>query len=208
VEDGHSIYKGRIGQAIAAPTISVLDDPTLPGRRGSYAFDDEGTPAAPTVLVENGILKGWLHSRATAAKMGLKPTGNGRRESYLHPPIPRMSNTFIAPGREDPAAIVRDTASGLYVTRMGGGQVNTLSGDFVFEVSEGFIIENGRVGEPVRGATLAGNGPKVLLSIDRVGSDLGFGVGTCGKDGQGAPVADAQPTLRIPEITVGGQNSE
>jgi TldD protein len=154
--------------------------------------------------VENGILKGYLYDRLTAMKDGALSTGNGRRESYSTRPIVRMSNTIIAPGTSDPAAILRDAERGLFVRKMGGGQVNTVTGDFVFEVTEGYLIENGRLGEPVRGATLTGNGPEVLKRIEKVGSDLGFGIGTCGKDGQGVPVADAQPTLLISEITVGG----
>ena len=205
VEGGHSIYKKKLGKRIASSKISVADDPTLVGRRGSYAFDDEGLPARRKILVEQGILTGWLHSRETAHKTGEAPTGNGRRESFRDPPIPRMSNTLILSGADDPARIVRDTHRGLYVTRMGGGQVDTVSGDFVFEVAEGFLIENGAVGAPVRGATLTGNGIDVLLSVDMVGNDLGFGLGTCGKDGQEAPVADAQPTLRIPTMVVGGR---
>ena len=205
VLQGHSVYAGRVGETVASELVTVVDDPTLPGRRGSYRFDDEGTPAQRTVLVERGVLKGFLHSRTTARRMGARPTGHGRRESFAHRPIPRMGNTLIAPGPHDPEEILRETPTGLYVTRMGGGQVDTVSGDFVFEVAEGFRIESGRVGEPVRGATLVGNGPRVLREIDRVGSDLGFSVGTCGKDGQGVPVADAQPTLRIPEMVVGGE---
>lgn len=204
VDEGHSLYRGKIGQKVASELITVVDDPTLEGRRGSYGVDDEGVPAGSTLLVEGGTLKGWLHSLSTAGKAGAPPTGNGRRESYRHRAIPRMSNTLILPGAHDPEKILRETANGLFVTRMGGGQVDTVSGDFVFEVSEGFMIEGGKVGEPVRGATLTGNGPQVLLSIDRVGSDLGFGLGTCGKDGQGVPVSDAQPTLRIPSLIVGG----
>jgi TldD protein len=200
-----SVYSGKIGQRIATPIITVLDDATLPGRRGSFRFDDEGTPSRRTVLVERGVLKTFLYDRVTALKDGTVSTGNGRRESYRHRPIPRMTNTMIAPGESDPAEILRSTPSGLFVRKMGGGQVNTVNGDFVFEVSEGHLIENGTIGEPVRGATLTGNGPQVLLSIDLVGSDLGFSIGTCGKDGQGSPVSDAQPTLRIPEITVGGE---
>ncbi len=202
---GLSVYSGKRGERIASPLVTVVDDATLPGRRGSFRFDDEGTEARRTVLVDRGVLKTFLYDRHTAKKDGTLSTGNGRRESYKHRPIPRMTNTMILPGASDPAAILRSTPNGLFVRKMGGGQVNTVNGDFVFEVSEGYLIENGSIGEPVRGATLIGNGPQVLLSIDQVGSDLGFSIGTCGKDGQGAPVSDAQPTLRIPEITVGGE---
>ena len=203
-QSGLSVYSNRIGERIASPLITVLDDATLPGRRGSFCFDDEGMDARRTVLVDSGILKTFLYDRLTAMKDGRSSTGNGRRESYKHRPIPRMTNTMIASGTSDPEAVLRETPEGLFVRKMGGGQVNTVNGDFVFEVSEGYLIENGTIGEPVRGATLTGNGPQVLASIDRVGSDLGFSIGTCGKDGQGAPVSDAQPTLRIPDITVGG----
>lgn len=202
---GLSVYSGKIGQQIASPLITVLDDATLPGKRGSFGFDDEGTPAQRTVLVERGILRTYLYDRLTALKDGARSTGNGRRESYRHRPIPRMTNTMIAPGEARCGEILRDTPRGLFVRKMGGGQVNTVNGEFVFEVSEGYLIENGSIGEPVRGATLIGNGPSVLQSIDRVASDLGFSIGTCGKDGQGSPVSDAQPTLRIPELTVGGE---
>ncbi|HAS55620.1 MAG: peptidase C69 [Nitrospirae bacterium GWC2_57_13] len=204
-QSGLSIYSGKLGAQIASSLITVIDDATLPGKRGSFRFDDEGTAAQRTVLVEKGILRSFLYDRLTAMKDGARSTGNGRRESYRHRPIPRMSNTYIAPGDTDPGDILRDTPCGLYVRKMGGGQVNTVNGDFVFEVSEGYLIENGSIGEPVRGATLTGNGPRVLMSIDKVGSDLGFAIGTCGKDGQGAPVSDAQPTLRIPDIVVGGE---
>jgi len=204
-QSGLSVYSGKIGQQIAASVITVVDDATLPGRRGSFCVDDEGTGAQRTVLVDRGILKTYLYDRLTAMKDGMRSTGNGRRESYRHRPIPRMTNTMIVPGTTKPGEILRSTPNGLFVRKMGGGQVNTVNGDFVFEVSEGYLIENGRIGEPVRGATLVGNGPGVLMSIDLVGSDLGFSIGTCGKDGQGSPVSDAQPTLRIPEITVGGE---
>jgi TldD protein len=203
-QSGLSVYSNKIGQRIASPLVTVLDDATLEGKRGSFRFDDEGTESERTVLVDNGVLKTFMYDRLTAMKDGARSTGNGRRESYKHRPIPRMTNTMIAPGKSDPEEIVRTTPNGLFVSKMGGGQVNTVNGDFVFEVSEGYLIENGSIGEPVRGATLTGNGPQVLMSIDRVGSDLGFSIGTCGKDGQGSPVSDAQPTLRIPEITVGG----
>ncbi|MDH4163449.1 MAG: TldD/PmbA family protein [Nitrospirota bacterium] len=202
---GLSVYSGKRGQQIATPLITVLDDSTLAGKRGSFRFDDEGTEAQRTVLVERGVLKTYLYDRISAMKDGVRSTGNGRRETYRHRPIPRMTNTMIAPGTDSPAGILRDTPQGQFVRKMGGGQVNTVNGEFVFEVSEGYLIENGKIGEPVRGATLIGSGPSVMMSIDRVGSDLGFSIGTCGKDGQGSPVSDAQPTLRIPDITVGGE---
>ncbi|MFB3886442.1 MAG: TldD/PmbA family protein [Thermodesulfobacteriota bacterium] len=203
-QQGLSVYSKKVGEKVASSLITVVDDPTLPQKRGSYAFDDEGTPSQRTLLVEEGILKGYLYDRLTALKDGVPSTGNGRRESYQEKPIPRMSNTMIVPGKTKPEEIIRSVEKGLFVKKMGGGQVNTVNGDFVFEVSEGHLIEKGKVGEPVRGATLTGNGPRILKEIDMVGDDLGFGIGTCGKDGQGVPVADAQPTLRIPELVVGG----
>ncbi len=206
-QQGLSVYSGKMGEQVASSLITVVDDPTLPQNRGSYAFDDEGVPSRRTVLVEQGILKGYLYDRLTALKEGVESTGNGRRESYQHKPIPRMSNTMIVSGKMDPEAIIRSVERGLFVKKMGGGQVNTVNGDFVFDVSEGYLIEQGDVAEPVRGAILTGNGPRILKEIDMVGNDLGFGIGTCGKDGQGVPVGDAQPTLRIPELIVGGQES-
>lgn len=203
--NGLSVYQGKLGQQVASPLISVLDDGTMPARRGSYCFDDEGTPAQKNTLIENGILKSYLVDRLSALKFDLMATGNGRRESFRHKPIVRMTNTYIAPGKDDPKTILADTAWGVFVKAMGGGQVNTVTGDFVFAVTEGYLIRNGKLGEPIRGATLVGNGPRVLATVDRVGNDLGFATGTCGKDGQGAPVTDAQPTLRIPELTVGGE---
>ena len=204
-QQGLSVYSKKIGEKVASPMITVVDDPTLPQKRGSYPFDDEGVPSRRTLLVEEGILKSYLYDRLSALKDGVKSTGNGRRESYQHKPIPRMSNTMILPGKMKPEEIICSVEKGLFVKKMGGGQVNTVNGDFVFEVSEGYLIEKGSVSEPVRGAILIGNGPQVLKEIDRVGDDLGFGIGTCGKDGQGVPVGDAQPTLRIPELVVGGQ---
>jgi TldD protein len=204
-QQGLSVYSGKIGERVASPLITVVDDPTLPQKRGSYAFDDEGVPSRRTLLVEKGILKGYLYDRLTALKEGVESTGNGRRESYQHKPLPRMTNTLIVSGEMKPEEIIRSVERGLFVKKMGGGQVNTVNGDFVFEVNEGYLIEKGSVGEPVRGAMLTGNGPQVLKEIDMVGDDLGFGIGTCGKDGQGVPVSDAQPTLRIPELVVGGQ---
>ena len=207
-QNGLSVYTGKVGQVIASPLVTVIDDATLPGRRGSFRFDDEGIEAQKTVLVENGVLKGFMYDRLTAMKDGAASTGNGRRDSYQSRPIPRMTNTMIAPGVTDPPEIIRACEKGLLVRKMGGGQVNTVNGDFVFEVTDGCIIENGVVGEPVRGATLVGNGPQVLKGITMVGSDLGFAIGTCGKDGQGAPVSDAQPTLFISDIVVGGSHEQ
>ncbi len=203
-DQGLSVYSGRLGKEVASPLITVIDDGTISGKRGSSFFDGEGTPAQKNVLVDNGVLKGFMYDRLSAMKAGVHSTGNGRRESYHHRPIPRMTNTMIAPGKSDPKDILASVDKGLFVRKMGGGQVNTVTGDFVFEVTEGYLIENGKQGDPVRGATLIGNGPEILNSIDMVGSDLGYGIGTCGKDGQGVPVADAQPTLRIPSIVVGG----
>jgi len=202
---GMSVYKDATGKEVATPLVSIVDDATAPGKRGSFGIDDEGTPGERTVLVDNGILKGFLHDRLSAMKEGARSTGNGRRESYRHKPVPRMSNTILLPGSTPPGEILKSVERGLLVLKMGGGQVNTVTGDFMFEVAEGYRIENGTRGEPVRGATITGNGPEVLRMIDRVGSDLGFGLGTCGKEGQGVPVGDAQPTLRIgpPYITVG-----
>ena len=204
VQKGLSVYGDKTGEKVASPLITVYDDATVPNQYGSFAFDDEGTESEKTILIEKGILKSYMYDFLTAKRVNRTSTGNGRRESYKHKPIPRMSNTCIAPGEYDPDEIVARTAKGLYVKKMGGGQVNTTNGDFVFDVSEGYLIENGKITAPVRGATLTGNGPEVLRIIDMVGGDLGWAIGTCGKDGQGVPVADAQPTLRIPEIVVGG----
>ncbi len=202
--EGFSVYAGRLGEQVASPLITVIDDPTLLYQRGFYQFDDEGVWPEKTILIENGVLKTFLYDRLSALKAGVKSNGHGRRESYRFRPIPRMSNTYIAPGDTPPEAIIRGVERGLLVKKMGGGQVDTISGNFVFEVTEGYLIEKGLIGEPVRGATISGNGPQVLQMIDMVGNDLGFAIGTCGKDGQGVPVSDAQPTLRIPEIVVGG----
>ncbi len=204
IDKGLSKYAGRLGEMVAAPEVSVVDDATLGGKRGSFHFDDEGTPAQRTVLIENGRLVRYMNDLKTSRKLSYAPTGNGRRESYGHLPIPRMTNTMILPGAADPETILRETHSGLFVKKMGGGQVNPLNGDFVFEVSEGYLIRNGKAETPVRGATLIGNGPDAMCAIEAIGNDLGFGVGTCGKKGQGAPVTHAQPTLRIRELTVGG----
>ncbi len=205
VQQGLSVYAHRTGEKMASPLITVVDDSTLPQKRGSFCFDDEGTPSQRTTLVDKGILQGYLFDRLTAGKEGVESTGNGRRESYRYKPIPRMTNTFIAPGSSNPEEIIRSTHKGLFVKKMGGGQVDTVNGNFVFEVSEGYLIANGQLEGPVRGATLTGNGPEILKQIDMVGDDLGFTIGTCGKEGQGVPVATGQPTVRIPEIVVGGK---
>ncbi|MDI6800494.1 MAG: TldD/PmbA family protein [Thermodesulfovibrionales bacterium] len=204
-QEGLSVYSGKIGQQVASPLVTVVDDATLQNKRGSFSFDDEGTPSKRNVLVDKGILKGYMYDRYTAMKDNTLSTGNGRRESYEHKPIPRMTNTLITPGEMLPEEVVRSVSNGLLVKKMGGGQVNTVTGDFVFEVQEGYSIEDREVCEPLRGATLIGNGPDVLKSIDMVASDFGFSIGTCGKDSQGVPVSDAMPTLRIPEIVVGGE---
>jgi len=197
-------YMGMLGKRVTSELITVVDDPTIPNYRGSFHFDDEGTPAQKTILLERGMLRNYLYDRFTAQKDGTKSTGNGRRESYHHQPIPRMSNTYILPGESQPEEIIRSVNKGFLVKKMGGGQVNTANGDFVFEVEEGYEIVNGKVGEMLRGATLIGNGPEVLNSIIMVGSDLGFNIGTCGKDGQWVPVTDGQPTIRIKKLTIGG----
>lgn len=199
-----SVYAGKEGQQVASELVTVVDDATLNGKYGSFCFDDEGNPAEKTVLIENGILKGYMYDYHTAQKAGCKSTGNGRRESYHYRPLPRMTNTMIAPGKSSAEDIIKDTKKGLFVKKMGGGQVNTTTGDFVFDVTEGYLIEDGEITSPVRGATLTGNGPEALKIVDAVGRDLGFAIGTCGKDGQGVPVSDAQPTIRIPELIVGG----
>ncbi len=203
-QNGLSVFSGEKGKKVASELITVIDDATIEGKRGSFRFDDEGTMSQKTVLVEKGVLKNFMYDIITSMKDGVSPTGNGRRESYRHKPIPRMTNTLIAPGKDLPEQIIRSVEKGLFVKKMGGGQVNTVTGDFVFEVQEGYLIEKGKLSEPVRGATLTGNGPEVLKSIDMVGSDLGFSIGTCGKDSQGVPVSDGMPTVRIPEMVVGG----
>ncbi|MGQ9513018.1 TldD/PmbA family protein [Thermodesulfitimonas sp.] len=204
VQKGLSVYGGKKGNLVAGEAVTVIDDATLPGKYGSYRFDDEGVKARPVVLIENGYLKDYLYDRRTSGRDGRESNGHGRRESYQHKPIPRMANTYIKPGKTPPEAIIREAKKGFLVKKMGGGQVNTTNGDFVFEVAEGYLIEDGDVGPLVRGATLTGNGPEVLKKVALVGRDLGFTVGTCGKDGQGVPVSDAQPTLLVPELIIGG----
>jgi TldD protein len=201
-----SAFSGRIGEQVAAPTVTVVDDGTLPGRRGSLNVDDEGTPTGRTVLIENGILRGYLQDRLNARLMGMALTGNGRRESYAHIPMPRMTNTFMLPGESDPEEIIRSVKHGLYAVNFGGGQVDITNGKFVFSASEAYLIEAGKVTRPVKGATLIGNGPDVLTRVSMVGNDLQLdeGVGTCGKDGQSVPVGVGLPTIRVDGMTVGG----
>ncbi len=207
VQEGSSpAYKGKVGTVVAPENITVIDDPTLPFYRGSFRFDDDGVPAKATTLVKNGVLVDYLYDRVTAMKEGKASNGHGRRESFHCRPIPRMSNLYIAPGQDDPRAILRGLEKGLFVTRMGGGQVNTANGEFVFEVDEGFWVENGKIKHMIRDANLLGVGPVILKSIDKVGWDIGWGIGTCGKDGQGVPVGDGQPTIRIPKILIGGKH--
>ncbi len=201
-----SAFSGRIGERVAGELCTVVDDGTLPDRRGSLSVDDEGTVTENTVLIENGILRGYMQDKLNARLMGVKPTGNGRRESYAHLPMPRMTNTYMLPGPHDPEEIIRSVGKGLFARNFGGGQVDITSGKFVFSASEAYLIENGRTTRPVKGATLIGNGPDVLTRVSMVGNDLQFdsGVGTCGKDGQSVPVGVGQPTLRIDGLTVGG----
>ncbi|MDX6768172.1 MAG: TldD/PmbA family protein [Elusimicrobiota bacterium] len=207
VQEGSSpAYAGALGKVVAPPLITVIDDPTLPFQRGSYAFDDEGRAAAPTTLVKDGVLTDYLYDRACALRDGRPGNAHGRRESFAHRPIPRMSNLYIAPGPHDPAEIVAGLERGLLVTAMGGGQVDTATGEFVFEVDEGWWVEDGQVKHLVRDANLLGVGPQALASIDRVGWDIGWGVGTCGKDDQSVPVSDGQPTIRMPRLVVGGSH--
>ncbi len=201
-----SAFSGRLGEKVASELVTVVDDGTMPNRRGSLNVDDEGTPTARNVLIENGILTGYMQDRLNARLMGMAPTGNGRRESFAHPPMPRMTNTFMLAGRDDPEEIIRSVPYGLYAVAFGGGQVDITNGKFVFSASEAYLIENGEITAPVKGATLTGNGPDVLTRVTRVGHDLKLdeGIGTCGKDGQSVPVGVGLPTIRIDGITVGG----
>jgi TldD protein len=203
---GTSAFAGRLGQKVASPECTVVDDGTIPDRRGSLNVDDEGTATQKTVLIENGILKGFMQDTLNARLMGVASTGNGRRESYAHLPMPRMTNTYMLAGTHDPSEIIASVKNGLYAVNFGGGQVDITSGKFVFSAAEAYLIENGRITRPVKGATLIGNGPDVLTRVTMVGSDLKLdpGVGTCGKEGQSVPVGVGQPTLRIDGLTVGG----
>ena len=203
---GTSVYAGRIGERVAAPGVTIVDDGTLAGRRGSLNVDDEGTPTQCTTLIEDGILRGYLQDTLNARLMGMAPTGNGRRESFAQLTMPRMTNTYMLAGRHDPAEIIASVEKGLYAPNFGGGQVDITSGKFVFSATEAYLIENGRITRPVKGATLIGNGPEAMTRVSMVGNDLKLdeGVGICGKDGQSVPVGVGQPTLRIDAMTVGG----
>ena len=203
---GTSAFSGRIGEQVAARGVTVVDDGTLPGRRGSLNVDDEGTPTECTTLIEDGILVGYMQDTLNARLMKMAPTGNGRRESFAHLPMPRMTNTYMRAGQHDPEEIIRSVKKGLYAVNFGGGQVDITSGKFVFSANEAYLIEDGRIGAPVKGATLIGSGPEAMTRISMVGTDLKLdsGVGVCGKDGQSVPVGVGQPTLRIDALTVGG----
>ncbi|HEX4273243.1 MAG TPA: metalloprotease TldD [Rhizomicrobium sp.] len=201
-----SAFAGLLGERVAAKGVTVVDDGTIDGRRGSLTIDDEGTPSGRTVLIEDGILKGYMQDRQNARLMGVKPTGNGRRQSYAAPVMPRMTNTTMLGGDKDPAEILKSVKRGIYATNFGGGQVDITSGKFVFSCTEAYLIENGRLGHAIKGATLIGNGPEALTRVTMIGNDmkLDTGIGTCGKNGQSVPVGVGQPTLRLDGLTVGG----
>lgn len=203
---GASTFSGRIGEQVASKGVTVVDDGTMSDRRGSLSIDDEGTPTQYNVLIEDGILKGYMQDKQNADLMGVKPTGNGRRESYAHLPMPRMTNTYMLGGEHSPDDIIASVEKGIYAPNFGGGQVDITSGKFVFSTSEAYMIENGKVTQPIKGATLIGNGPESMQQISMIGNDLSLdaGVGVCGKDGQSVPVGVGQPTLKIDEMTVGG----
>jgi TldD protein len=201
-----SAFAGLMGQRVAAPGVTVVDDGTMAGRRGSLTIDDEGTPTNRTVLIEDGILVGYMQDRQNARLMNMRPTGNGRRQSFAHVPMPRMTNTYMLAGERDPGEILASVKNGIYAVSFGGGQVDITSGKFVFQCTEAYRLENGKVGAPIKGAMLIGNGPDALTRVSMLGNDLALdeGIGTCGKNGQGVPVGVGQPTLRLDRITVGG----
>jgi TldD protein len=203
---GTSAFSGRIGERVAAPGITIVDDGSLADRRGSLSIDDEGTPTEETILIEDGILKGYMQDRLNARLMGVAPTGNGRRESFAHPPMPRMTNTFMKAGSDDPAELLSRVKNGIFAKSFGGGQVDIVSGKFVFSCTEAYRVENGRIGAPIKGATLIGDGPSVLTKVRGIGSDFALdeGVGVCGKAGQSVPAGVGQPTLLVEGLTVGG----
>jgi TldD protein len=203
---GASTFSGRMGQQVAAKGVTVIDDGTMVDRRGSLSVDDEGVPTQRNVLIEDGVLKGYMQDKHNASLMGLSPTGNGRRESYAHLPMPRMTNTYMLAGKHSPEDIIASVERGIYAPNFGGGQVDITSGKFVFSTSEAYLIENGKVTTPIKGATLIGNGPEVMKQISMIGNDLSLdmGIGVCGKDGQSLPVGVGQPTLKVDKLTVGG----
>ena len=203
---GSSAFAGRIGQKVASEHCTIVDDGSLPGRRGSVSIDDEGTPGQYNVLIEKGILKGYIQDKLNARLMGVAPTGNGRRESYAHLPMPRMTNTYMLAGEHDPQEIIASVKHGIYAPNFGGGQVDITSGKFVFSASEAYLIEDGKITAPLKGATLIGNGPDAMQQVSMVGNDLALdaGVGVCGKDGQSVPVGVGQPTLKLDMMTIGG----
>jgi TldD protein len=207
---GSSAYAGRVGERVASPLCTVVDDGTIKNRRGSLNVDDEGVPTQRTVLIENGILKGYMQDKLNARLMGQQSTGNGRRESYASLPMPRMTNTFMLAGNHDPQEIIKSVKKGIYAAHFNGGSVDITSGQFVFAASEAYLIENGQITRPVKGATLIGNGPEVLTKVSMLGNDLELdsGIGVCGKEGQSVPVGVGQPTVKIDEITVGGTSSQ
>ncbi len=203
---GTSAFSGRIGERVAAPGVTVVDDGSIPDRRGSLSIDDEGTPTGETILIEDGILRGYMQDRLNARLMGVPATGNGRRESYAHAPMPRMTNTFMKNGHDDPGELLSRVKKGIFAKSFGGGQVDIVSGKFVFSCTEAYLIENGRIGAPIKGATLIGDGPSVLTKVAGIGNDFALdeGVGICGKGGQSVPAGVGQPTLLIDGLTVGG----
>jgi TldD protein len=203
---GTSAFSGKVGQRVASNLCTIVDDGTMRNRRGSLSIDDEGTPGQYNVLIENGVLRGYMQDKLNARLMGVAPTGNGRRESFAHIPMPRMTNTYMLAGPHEPEEIIASVEKGIFAPNFGGGQVDITSGKFVFSASEAYLIENGKVTSPVKGAMLIGDGPDALSKISMVGNDLELdrGVGTCGKDGQSVPVGVGQPTLKIDELTVGG----
>jgi TldD protein len=205
VAKGASVYRGKVGEQVASPLVTLVDDGTMAGEWGAIGIDDEGHPSQRNVLIEDGVLTDYMWDHLRAAKEGRPRSGNGRRQSYAHLPMVRMTNTYVLNGTEDPDEIVRSTDHGVYVAHLGGGSVNTATGDFVFGMTEAYLIERGEITEPLRQGNLIGNGPQVLRDIDLLGNDFAMGnPGTCGKDGQGVPVGDGQPTLRVRALTIGG----
>ena len=208
IAKGGSVYGGKVGELVASPLVTLVDDGTMTGEWGAFGYDDEGHPSQYNVLIKDGVLTDYMWDYLRARKEGRPRSGNGRRQSYQHLPMVRMTNTYVLNGTEEPDDIIRATDSGVYVAKLGGGSVNTASGDFVFGMTEAYLIENGQITEPLREGNLIGNGPAVLRDIDLLGNDFAMGSpGTCGKDGQGVPVGDGQPTLRVKSLTIGGTAS-